>query len=200
MANTKKTGGRPKGEDLIVTPEVVNAVKTVRMGEKMKKATEIVVENIRNGTKIVQKDILLEAGYSEATAISPGNVFNAKPFREILEMELPKKKLAEVHTDLIGYGKFSQLDFPMDLENDEIREILEDAGARVLRIHAVTKAFVGPVKVAYVTFKSPEVILKALDLAYKVTGSYAPTESKNTTIDLVALFNAAMASRRANNL
>jgi len=68
-----------------------------------------------------------------------------------------------------------------------------------LKIHKVNKAFVGFVKIAYVTIASPEVILKALDMAYKVTGYYAPTESKNTTIDLVALFNAAMAQRRGNS-
>ncbi len=88
-----------------------------------------------------------------------------------------------------------QLDFPRDLDDEEIIQIIEGSGGTVKKIHPCTKAFVGPIKLAYVTFPTPEVILKALDLAYKVLGSYAPVKTESTTIDLVSLFNAAMKAR-----
>lgn len=176
---------------------MVNAVKKVRVGAKAKKAVEIVCEKVRKGGRIVQKDVLLEAGYSESKADSPGRVFNAKPFREILEQYAPKESLAKAHKNLLEYKKMTALDFPLDMEDEVIEAIIAGSGAELVKIvQFVSMKRIA--KVAYITSISPDVVLRALDLAYKVGGDYAPTETKNTTIDLVALFNAAMAARRSN--
>jgi len=90
----------------------------------MKNLTEVIVENVRSGKEFTKKDVLLEAGYSEHVANSPSNVLNSKPFREILETELPKNTLTEIHRDLTKHKKLAQLDFPADMEDEDIKKII----------------------------------------------------------------------------
>ena len=73
--------------------KITNAQRTVQRHKKVIKA---ISENV--GTAKTEKEILLEAGYSESYAES-GHIKDTKTWSELLEKALPDELLTKVHTE-----------------------------------------------------------------------------------------------------
>lgn len=158
---------------------------------------EIMQEKGEKGEEITKQDLLLEAGYSEYTARKPAQVFGSASFRALLDEIMPPEKLAEKHKELLDMRELKTIEFPSDMEDQDIADILKAAGSKLERVSTSDSSE----KIAYFTIPIPKVILSALDMCYKVQGHYvAAKESEKPTIDLVALFNWAMAARRNQTL
>jgi hypothetical protein len=78
------------------------------------------------------------------------------------------------------------MEFPSDMEDQDIADILKAAGSKLERVGTSNSSE----KIAYFTRPLPKVILSALDMCYKVQGHYVRTkEPEKPAIDLVVLFN-----------
>lgn len=147
--------------------------------EQIKKVIQKMVEN---GGKSVSK-AMLEVGYSPAYAKNPQKLTNTKIYQDLISVYLPDEELIKKHRELLGANKIRRFLFPIikkgekksELTNDEIREILESiTGYRL--IYVKTGRFG---KIASYSVPDNHARLKALDLAYKLHGKYAPEQSGN---------------------
>ena len=117
--------------------------------------------------------IMLQAGYSEESAKKPYRLKEAKGFRDLLEENgLDDASLAKKHQELLNASRIDHMVFPTDeeaLPDDEIRELLASVNCKVRRIvHGETARHV------YFWASDNKARLTALDMGYKLKGSYAP--------------------------
>lgn len=100
-----------------------------------------------------------EAGYPDATAKNPKNLTTSKGWQELMEKYLPEEKLAKIHKKI--------------LEKKEILIVSDGKDGSHLE---------------YTGQPHPDVV-KGLDMAFKLRGSYAPDKSINLNIDAEELRN-----------
>lgn len=100
------------------------------------------VENTRNETPMTLGAVLVEAGYSPKTAISPNKVIESRGFQELLEEMLPDDELTAIHLELLRSKKLDHMVFPLgpageDDENfsgaEPNKNQVEEAGVYVER-------------------------------------------------------------------
>jgi hypothetical protein len=141
-----------------------------RATEKQKIAMKKVIENRGNISRA-----MIDAGYSEATAKNPSNLTKSKSWQELMDDFLPEDLLVKEHRKLVKAYHMDTMDFLKEISDDEIIQILEDINCTVKRIIEF-----GTNKRVY--FWSPDNLARknALDLAYKLRGSYAPIKSEVT--------------------
>lgn len=148
---------------------------------------------VKNPGKPVH-DIMIELGYSETQANQPGQITKTDNFRELLRSKLPDDLLFNTHEGLIKSNRLDHMTFPLFSENpkekankgedhgqaltdNDIRELLKETGCTVRRIVHGEQA-------RHVYFWSPDNRARkdALDMAYKLKGSYAP--EKGIVVDV----------------
>lgn len=92
---------------------------------KQARTLEIIQEIGEKGEKLTKQELLLEAGYSEHTARKPSQVFGSASFQKFFKEIMPDEKLATKHRELLETRELKTMDFPPDIEDEEIARILE---------------------------------------------------------------------------
>ena len=170
---------------------------------KQKIAFTLISENIRNPKPdFTLGKTMLTVGYSPTVAKSPTLVTESKGFRELMEAAgLDDETLTRTHSQLLQSRRLDHMTFPLETEDepeqppvelepqpqggalkrqhkkrvrshlsdDEIKKLLADVNCVVRRIvHGETAR--------HVYFWAPDnkARKEALDMAYKLKGSYAP--------------------------
>ena len=140
---------------------------------KQERAFDKVVENGGNVSSAMR-----EVGYSEATANTPQKLTESKGWKELMETYLSDDKLAQKHDELLNSGGIEKLRFAVTDDNETIKETVHAvAGCEVLYIRQGKDE-----KMAYVKVSDNQTQRAALDMAYKLKGSYAPDKSINVSI------------------
>lgn len=99
---------------------------------------------------------------------------------EAIDNVLSKERLDEKHTQLLHQQRLDYFVFPKWMEDDDIVIHVEDAtGIRVINIQPTEKG-----KFAWYATADAQTQSKALDLAYKLRGDYAPTKSVNLNVEM----------------
>ena len=153
---------------------------------KQKKAFDKSVENRGNITKAMR-----DAGYSEATINNPKDLTDSLGWKELLEKHLSENKLTQVHEELLNSSRLDHMVFPLgpkknaekkegedSLSDEDIILDLKSVNCTVRRIvHGETARHV------YFWANDNKARKEALDMAYKLRGSYAPEKSLNVSIN-----------------
>lgn len=88
------------------------------------------------------------------------------------------EKLREKHDELLGMKKFDYFVFSKDIEDEEIIEHVNAIGIEVVNIRPTEKG-----KMVFYHAADAVTQKAALDMAYKLKGSYAPEKSINVNIE-----------------
>jgi hypothetical protein len=132
---------------------------------KQIKAAKLMVENGGTDSPKSKGEILREAGYSEAIANNPSKVIEADGFKSLMEEFLPDDETLQTHKKVLRATKVEHMVFPLAMEDEEIIDLLEDAGCTVKKFkHGETATHV------WFWADDNSVRLKAVELAYKVKG------------------------------
>jgi len=135
---------------------------------KQKKALDKVVENGGNISKA-----MVDAGYSPETAHTPQKLTESKGWKELVEQYLPDSFVAQKHKELFTIKQVNYFVFPRKMDDEEIWEHVDAAGLEVITIRDSEKG-----KMAFYSVPDQNAIKSAVDLAYKIKGSYAPQKSE----------------------
>lgn len=139
---------------------------------KQEKAIDILAGNGGNVTQA-----MLEAGYSPATANTPGKLTDSKGFKELMEAIMPDTLITERHRNLLEQKRVDYFVFPKTMSDEEIVGHVNASGLEVITVRTSDKG-----KMAFYTVADAMAISKAIDMAYKLKGSYAP--EKSVTLNL----------------
>lgn len=139
--------------------------------------------------------VMQDVGYSEAYAKNPAQLTRTKSMRELLEQRLGLDKLIRLHEELLASSSIENYLFPKQKNRKgptdvEIKFVVESVpGCRLIYIK---RDFMG----AWAYFQAPDNLTryKALDIAYKLHGSYAPDKIEIVKRKYQHLTNAELAA------
>lgn len=149
--------------------------------------------NIGRAKPLTKKEIMKQAGYSAAIAKNPALIMESKTFKQLLEENLPEDLVTKRHQELLSSATINHYEFyshgktnskakatgKHHLSDEEIRTLVESvAGCKLIYI----KQFGTGTKVAYFSQPDNRSRKDAIDLAYKLRGSFAPEKSLNVNI------------------
>ena len=156
-------------------PSVKNSYKQPPT-EKQKRLVALMVENGRKKGSEVRAvgDLMIEAGYSQMTATKPSTITRGEAFTALLDEYLPENDVLEAHKGLIKAGTVTNMEVDPNLTDVEIRGQLYEQGIKVISISRKQG------KDAKVYFIQPDGNTRrgAIDMAYKLRGSYAPEKQE----------------------
>lgn len=118
--------------------------------------------------------------YNTAGVIASENLKKPKIQKAIAEA-LPDEILAEKHLRLLEQKQLNYFVFSKNMEDEDIKGHLEANGLELIVIRLSDKG-----KMAFYSIDDAQAIKGALDMAYKLKGSYAP-EKKDITIEPPAI-------------
>lgn len=106
-----------------------------------------------------------------------------KPYiQQAVSKVIDKDLLTEKHLELLEQTRIDYFVFPKWMEDDEIVIHVEDAtGIKVLNVRETEKG-----KMAFYAIADAQARGKALDLAYKLRGDYAPEKSVSVNVQVEA--------------
>lgn len=142
---------------------------------KQKVAFKKVVEgsNLTNAMKV--------AGYSVETSKRTNKLTRTKGWEELMEEYLPEEELARAHKEMLNAGVIERIGFEKDIEDEVILEVFKKAkGCKVLYI----RHYENSDKTAYVQVIDNNARKNALEMAYKLKGSYAPEKSVQVKVNV----------------
>ena len=149
------------------TKKAIEAKKKNVM-ERHKKALDIVSKNVGNPKKI--KEELMALGYSESY-IDSGQLKNTDSWNNLVEKYLPDEDLAQHHKDLLNAHVIDHITLPTSLNDEEIREMIEDKfGFKLMKIKHGEQA-----NHAYFSIPNAKAKKEGLDMAYKLKKKYGDT-------------------------
>lgn len=118
--------------------------------------------------------ILVAAGYSHTTSLTPTKVTESRGFLELLEEVMPDTDLQEIHRGLLRSKTLDSLAFPAiggenpaddELSDDDIELMIQDIGGTVRRVvHGQSR------RIFYFYAPNDKTRLDALKLAYDLKG------------------------------
>lgn len=122
---------------------------------------------VENRGKLSVSEAMRRAGYSDATAKNPQNLTKSMDWQEAMDSFLPDVDLLAKHSELLQAKKLERAEFPGWLPQENIRDILLEAGCQPRNYE--TNPFTGMIVVWY---WAPDARAQAaaLDLAYKLKG------------------------------
>jgi len=123
--------------------------------------------------------ILRDAGYSESVARKPKIVTGTKGFQEEVSKIgdlIPDKKLVQAHKLLLNSRRMRHTFVNPDLTDTEIKRVVTMSNGRLIKLLRDVK--VKKMVELWYTVPIGGNIKVALDLAYKLKGSYAPEKQK----------------------
>lgn len=124
-----------------------------------------------------RKQAMLEAGYSESYA-NASQITKTKTWEEILADKFSNEEVSTVHKSLLMSRNPVFWKFPLDTNEEDIREIFTSCGGLCLSIvddQLVTLNGMKQWKSATGLFPDRKSIKYALDLVYKLKGQYKDT-------------------------
>jgi hypothetical protein len=140
---------------------------------RQKKAFKKTVENGGNVSKAMK-----ESDYSAAMAKNPQKLTTTKGWKELMDQYLPDKKLMKVHNKMLGATYVDHMVFPLNVTDDEIKTLLKSVNCTVRKfMHSETQTHV------WYWSCDNKARKDALDMAYKLKGSYAPDKSVNVNLN-----------------
>lgn len=130
--------------------------------QRQKKTAKILAES--GGKKSVSA-AMREAGYSNITAATPKKLTGSKSWAELMEEYLPDDDLAKVHQGLLTANTLGHMVFPVGMEDDQIKELLNSVGCTPRKVRHGDQA-------THVWYWAPDTAARkgALELAYKLKG------------------------------
>ncbi len=115
---------------------------------------------------------------------------------EAIDNALSKESLEAKHQELLHMKRIDYFVFPKWMEDDEIIAHVEDAtGITILNIKESEKG-----KFAFYVIADAITQARALDLAYKLRGDYAPTKSLNVNVEVEADATVKELTKKLNEL
>lgn len=136
---------------------------------RVKKVAELVVAS--GGKKSLRKAIK-EAGYSDAYAKNSHKITKTKTWAEIMDRYFPDEKIAKTHNKLLNAKGFTSKQFPLDMEDEDIKDIVKRVGGSTLKIFEGKNEYGQECKKCFFSYPKEVVIDKALDKVYKLKGRY----------------------------
>jgi len=120
-----------------------------------------------------------KAGYSESTTTTTGKLTNTDGWKELMNKYLPDDKLADHHNQLLNQKRLDYFVFPKNMEDEEIEISVKEAGLKVVNIRMSDKG-----KMAFYSTDDAMAKKSALDMAYKLKGSYAAEKQQNVNVNV----------------
>lgn len=147
----------------------------VRATRKQKAAAKIILENPGISTGAAMR----QAGYSEAMAKNPQELTESRAWPELMNEFLSERDLAKAHKQLMNSHRLDHMVFPLGLEEEEIREMLAE-------VNCTARRFMWSDTQTHCWFWSPDNKARkdAIDMGYKLRGSYAPEKTLNVNVDV----------------
>lgn len=122
--------------------------------------------------------ILKEAGYSESVTRHPDNVTEGKGFKSLLDQYLPEELVNQTHRQLLQAARLDDYRVDAKLTDKEIEQIVEEVpGCKVRKILRVKGE---PTVVVYFWTPDGQTRKAAVEMAYKLRGSYAPEKHEES--------------------
>lgn len=142
---------------------------------RMKLAAKYLLEN--HGKSVSKA--MSKAGYSKATSKNPKNVTKSKTWKELMDEFLPETMVIKKHKQLMNASKLDLFVFPLSMNDDQIKELVESIPGCVLKKieHGDTQ------NRAYYWVPDNKAQESAVDMAYKLRGTYKATEVKVTGLE-----------------
>ncbi len=110
-----------------------------------------------------------ELGFSQSYSESPQQLLKTKSWITLMNEHLPDSLLAEKHRVLLDSRQVSRFIFSPKLDDDEITDIVNQAGFKVI---VIRKSPMG--KMAFYSVPNVRGIERGLDMGYKLKNRYAP--------------------------
>jgi hypothetical protein len=143
------------------------------------KAVLKTLENLGSDNTKSRGEILREVGYSESVSINPQIVTESKGFKELLEEHLSDETLSQAHKELLNQKRIEYFTFPKKMSDDEVLEKVTAAGLTLIVIQEGEKG-----KYAFYSMPDANAKKAALEMAYKLKGSFAPEKSIRVNVDI----------------
>lgn len=138
-----------------------------------KKEKDFVTEYLDNGHNGTQAALAVYNTEDPNTAgvIAHENLSKPK-IKDAIKEALPDDLLAQKHKELFNQKQLAYFTFSKEMPDEEIIDHVEAAGFAVIVVRPSDK-----VKYAFYSIDDAQAKSKALDMAYKVRGTYAPEKS-----------------------
>ncbi len=149
---------------------------------RQKNVVKKILENGGNVSKAMR-----DSGYSPLTAKTPSKLTDSQGFKNLLEKYLPDKLLTQKHLELLNATDIGHMVFPLKTTDQEIKELLASVNCTPKKIQHGMEAI-------HVWFwaRNNKAIKDALELAYKLKGSFAPEKKEiSGGLNLPALFDSS---------
>lgn len=117
----------------------------------------------------------------ETAAVMANENLNKPNVKSAIEDALSDEKLRQAHEELLNQARFEYFVFPKVMSDEEITEKVEAVGVTLVVIQAGEKG-----KYAFYKTVDAHARKSALDMAYKLKGSYAPDKSINLNVEVEA--------------
>lgn len=143
------------------------------MSERLSKKEKGFVEDIvrgETGTQAVLNHYDTDKE-NVAASIASQNLTKLK-IQNAIQEALPDEMLGEKHRKLFEQKELAYFTFSKNMSDEEIEGHVTSAGLQVIIIRPSDKG-----KLAFYSIDNSQAISKALDMAYKVKGTYAPEKS-----------------------
>lgn len=130
-----------------------------------------------------------DSEYSESYARS-GQLQKTKTFKQLVDEHLSDEKVVKRHGFLLESRRLDHMVFPPKMEDELIEELLESVNCTLRKIVHGEQA-----KHAYFWSADNKAVKDALDMAYKLKGSYAPEKIQDVS-EYASLSTAELAKRK----
>lgn len=175
--DNKKPENNQEKKEKLVHPIDPNKRVNTTVKEPLKNINRqlAVVRNVQKGEEITGNS-LKEAGYGDQYGNKVGSITKRKTFQELLDEKLPDDKVLERHNDLFQSRRLDHMTFPVKIEDEDIEEMLLSVNCIMRKIVHGEQA-----KHAYFWSQDNRALKDALDMVYKLKGSYAPEKIKDVS-------------------
>lgn len=128
---------------------------------------------------------MIQAGYSPITAQNPQQLTGSKQWADLLEEFLPQSEVLKTHRGLMHASAIERMSFKKEdakISDQQIQEMIEASGCIFMRISRGAG-----IRTAY--FRAPDNRARkdALDMAYKLRGTYAAEKHLHVGFSLLDL-------------
>lgn len=144
---------------------------------KQRRVAKILLENTGKSVSSAMR----EAGYPEATAKNPQQLTRSQGWQELMIDHLSDEGLAKAHEELLNQTKTEYFTFPKTMQDEEIEIKVNAAGLELIVIQDGEKG-----RYAFYAVIDAQARKSALDMAYKLKGSYAAEKSQSLNLTVEA--------------
>lgn len=144
--------------------------------DRMDRVVKDVVVQLSTANAPQMTESMRKVGYHES--YHPNELREKKTWSELMDESLSDMKLMEWHNRLGGSMNIDRMTFDADIDTKEIQEMIKESGG-VMR--KVVHNQENDTKIVYFFYPNAKAMEKALDMAYKLKGKYAPEEYKDVS-------------------